>query len=563
MLLHSYKIYVIGSYFWQSHQFLLSILKLNNIFVTTEFWQIAMLLKNTSRPVIQGIILTSLLTLSSSCGNSAALESLVSADPELKKSQTEQVSNKTKSKSSQQVNSSPKATSPEAKTTNQSNSDAAATKDSNSIQTSEVSAENKISLLNFPDTFPVYPQAELQKIQSDEANNSGTLIWKTTDNRQAVADYYQAELLTNDWDIIKPFALNPKQKIARAIAVKDNLRVELSLSSLPAAKSSDREKTKLLIVYSSLDQDIPRSSISQGTESSEAEPNSTGAIKPTNEPTKLSDAEASRQKAPENSPQTKANQTVSSSQATKSNIDRSTTSRIGNVNTSSNDFADLDRVPEQLQQSLESVAALGILTPYTGKANVELSKFAPNEVITRGEYARWLIAANNRYYADNPGKKIYVAAQTNESAFNDVKSEHPDYDAIQSLAEAGLIPSRLTDDSTQLSFRPDAPLTREDLITWKVPLDLRQALPQASIEAIEESWGFQDAKNIDSSAIRALYADFQNGDNSNIRRVFGYTTLFQPNKPITRAEAAASLWYFGYQGDGITAKEALKSEDGA
>ena len=57
-----------------------------------------------------------------------------------------------------------------------------------------------------------------------------------------------------------------------------------------------------------------------------------------------------------------------------------------------------------------------------------------------------------------------------------------------------------------------------------------------------------------------LYADFQNGDLSNIRRIFGYTTLFQPKKPVTRAEAAASLWYFGFQGDGITAQEVLESE---
>ena len=64
----------------------------------------------------------------------------------------------------------------------------------------------------------------------------------------------------------------------------------------------------------------------------------------------------------------------------------------------------------------------------------------------------------------------------------------------------------------------------------------------------------------DSLAVRALYADFQNGDRANVRRMFGYTALFQPLKPVTRAEAAASLWYFGFQGDGITAKEVLKSE---
>lgn len=202
---------------------------------------------------------------------------------------------------------------------------------------------------------------------------------------------------------------------------------------------------------------------------------------------------------------------------------------------------------------------MGILTPYTKQANVDLAKFAPNQVITRGEYARWLMAANNRYYADNPGKKIYLANKTSQPAFNDVNPNDPDFAAIQSLAEAGLIPSRLTEDSTNLLFRPDTALTRADFITWKVPLDTRKSLPKASIQAIEESWGFQDAADIDSSATRALYADFQNGDRSNVRRMFGYTTLFQPKKPVTRAEAAASLWYFGFQGDGISAKEVLQS----
>ena len=61
----------------------------------------------------------------------------------------------------------------------------------------------------------------------------------------------------------------------------------------------------------------------------------------------------------------------------------------------------------------------------------------------------------------------------------------------------------------------------------------------------------------DTKAIQALYADFQNGEQSNVRRVFGYTTLFQPKKGVTLAEAAASLWYFGYQGDGLSAQDVL------
>ena len=86
-------------------------------------------------------------------------------------------------------------------------------------------------------------------------------------------------------------------------------------------------------------------------------------------------------------------------------------------------------------------------------------------------------------------------------------------------------------------------------------------MPTASVEAIKESWGFQDTANIDPAVLGALFADFQNGDRSNLQRVFGYTTLFQPKKPVTRAEAAASLWFFGFQGDGITAPELLKSQE--
>ena len=218
-------------------------------------------------------------------------------------------------------------------------------------------------------------------------------------------------------------------------------------------------------------------------------------------------------------------------------------------------FSDLNETPELLQEAVTEVAALDILNPHSEAEDKK--KFAPNEPITRREYARWLVTANNKYYGQSPGKKIRVASHSSQLAFKDITTNDPDFDIIQGLAEAGLIPSVLTGESEVL-FRPDAPLTREDLLTWKVPLDIRKALPKASIENINESWGFQDTASISITGLRALFADFQNGDQSNVRRIFGYTTLFQPKKPVTRAEAAASLWYFGFQGDGITAKEALK-----
>ena len=485
-----------------------------------------MLFKFDNRQTVRAIILTSSLILAS-CSNSAAIEGFISADSRLKGA-TKQLSNTTQLES------------PSNLSTVEDRGDISATPQSaentttNSAQNGTIdnSQASVASLSDLPFDFrylPVYPQAELERVKSEE-DNSGMLTWKITDNRKAVADYYQSELLANDWEIIEPFTINPEQKIATAIAVKDNFRLDLILST--KEPESNRQNTELSIIYHSLGQDMANGT--QTTESGESKEPSQSINNRSRQDKARSQVEPSEAKTP------------------------STILPSNNLNDA--EFADLNDIPQQLRQPLKEVAALGVLTPYTGEANVELSKFAPNKIITRGEYARWLIAANNRYYSDNPGKKIYVASKTDQPAFNDVKPSNPDFAAIQSLAEAGLIPSRLSGDSTDLLFRPDAPLTREDLITWKVPLDTRQSLPQASIEAIEKSWGFQDAAKIDSSAIRALYADFQNGDLSNVRRIFGYTTLFQPKKPVTRAEAAASLWYFGFQGDGITAQEVLKFE---
>jgi hypothetical protein len=224
-------------------------------------------------------------------------------------------------------------------------------------------------------------------------------------------------------------------------------------------------------------------------------------------------------------------------------------------------FTDINKAPTDLRQYVEDLAALDVLTPdqSASKSNSAAGvAFEPNKTISRRQYVRWLVAANNQIYANSPSKQIRLAAAEAQSAFQDVPRTDPDFPAIQGLAEAGLIPSPLSGDSTTVLFRPNAPLTRENLILWKVPLDTRQALPAASVDAVKQTWGFQDAARIDPKALRAVLADFQNGEQANIRRVFGYTALFQPKKTVTRAEATAAIWYFGTQGEGLSAKEALQ-----
>ncbi|BAQ62207.1 expressed protein [Geminocystis sp. NIES-3708] len=204
----------------------------------------------------------------------------------------------------------------------------------------------------------------------------------------------------------------------------------------------------------------------------------------------------------------------------------------------------------QNSSSLDELVRLGIL-PSTQNLN-------PHQIITRREYARWLVKLNNLIYADVNSKLIRLANPDSKAIFTDIPQNDPDFAIIQGLAEAGLIPSSLTQDTNAITFQPDKPLTRDDLIIWKVPLDFRQKLPNATLDTIKETWGFQDASKIKPQGWRQLYIDWQNGEDSNIRRGFNYTTLFQPQKPVTYEEAAKVLNIFGYQGDIRNVKEIKK-----
>lgn len=390
-------------------------------------------------------------------------------------------------------------------------SNTVATNNNNSNSTldpANSSSEETLSLPNdFPVDIPLYPKAQLIAVKPGLTNQKGKTNWNSPDSLTQIASYYQQQLKANGWKIIKPFPEDVQKGNNTLTASRENLKVTVSLSQPTTNSGDDLISNQFAIAYQPIE-DLPQLTPSDSTNSEN--------------PTDL-----------------------------QPNIE-TTASAVY--------FSDLDRVPEQLHSYVEDLAKLGILTPYSKNGKVESNRFAPNEPITRRDYARWLVEANNQFHGSNAGEKIHLATKSDRPAFQDISFSDPDFEIIQGLAEAGLIPSMLTNNSSKLLFQPNAPLTRQDLITWKVPLDLRKSLPTASIDTIKESWGFQDTANIDPQALQALFADFQNGENSNMKRVFGYTTLFQPKKPVTRAEAAASLWYFGFQGDGVTAPEVVKGE---
>ncbi|MGL5064581.1 MAG: S-layer homology domain-containing protein [Microcoleus sp.] len=366
---------------------------------------------------------------------------------------------------------------------------------------------------DFPTEIPLYPNAQL--IAVDRSKNSSEknvrLRWESTDPVNSIQNFYSTEFERRKWEIVSRPETEGQGSL---VAKRDDLRVSISLS--PTQKVGGA--TEFGIEYGNNNDTVAASPQPNNSESSPS------PSPPTNTP---------------NSGETTA---------TPSPSPKSETSTAQN-----------SEIPQQLQQYAADLAQLGVLK-VRSKPGADLETAStlpePNKVINRREYARWLVAANNQIFASRQAKQIRLATESSEPAFSDVPQTDPDFPAIQGLAEAGLIPSALSGQTKDVKFRPDAPLTRETMIFWKVPLDTRQILPAANIEAVKDKWGFQDASKIDSQASRAILADFNNGDLANIRRVFGFTTLFQPKKSVTRAEAAASLWYFGVQGEGLSAEDA-------
>ncbi len=314
----------------------------------------------------------------------------------------------------------------------------------------------------FPQTIPVYPEAEIKAIAPDLKSNQGMITWESSDPINLITSYYQQQLELTGW------SLSPETTENLLKAEKDNLNVEITLN--PSATV-----TEIVVSYQSSTDTTPTPTV--------------------------------------------------------------TTAPISSIH----------------EQYIQDLMSLGIFS----KADLgENQEFQPDRLITRREYARWLLEANNRLHQNNPSQQIKLASRGVAPAFEDVPQDDPDFPIIQGLAEAGIIPSPLSRDVTARQFNPDTPLSRSDLIAWKVPLDYRKALPITSIDDIRETWGFQDVTDIEPRILQALYVDYQAGEaKSNVRRAFGYTTLFQPDKAVTRLEAAAVLWYFGYQNQGISAAD--------
>ncbi len=375
---------------------------------------------------------------------------------------------------------------------------------------------------DFPTEIPLYPNAQLLEVTEPSASDKNVrLRYDSVDPINSIQSFYSTEFGRN-WEIVSRPTPDGQGSL---VATRDNLQVTVSLSPTQKVGGS----TEFGIEYGK----------KSGEMATNPQPNNSEASpSPSVSPT------------PSNSDSTTPTPSPLSKSPKVSELD--------------------SKIPQQLRQYVADLTQLEVLKVRSSPrasltksgANIETGNTLPdaNKIATRREYARWLVTTNNQIYTSRQAKQIRLAVESSEPAFSDIPKTDPDFAAIQGLAEAGLIPSSISGEAKDVKFRPDAPLTRETMILWKVPLDTRQVLPTANIDGVKEKWGFQDASKIDSQASRAVLADFNNGDLANIRRVFGFTTLFQPKKSVTRAEAAASLWYFGVQDQGLSAKDAAEAK---
>jgi hypothetical protein len=391
----------------------------------------------------------------------------------------------------------------------------------NNPQIEKYLSPSKISV-EIPQNIPQYPQAKLIKMEATNHYELIKTLWQTNEDQENIKTYYQDQLKQENWQIITPFD-NPQETIDNnsaptntLIAQKDNLQLKVSMVK--------NNPTQFTLEYNLKQNNLAQNDTIEGENIPPLPPQNntpSPSPQPTETPVSLPTP------SPDNSP------------------------------ISALDFEDLTTIPESFQIYIQDLNQLGIFTELDG---IENNQFKPNEMIKKRDFVRWLVQTNNSIYETENTKKIRLDSPFSELAFRDIPPSDPDFKFIQALAETGIIPSPLTGENNPDLFYPDRPLTREELILWKVPFDLRQALPKADLKVIGETWGFQDKDKINPQVFNALYADFENQKYSNIRRIFGYTTLFQPQKTVTRAEAVASLWYFGTENEGISVKNVLEKK---
>ena len=193
------------------------------------------------------------------------------------------------------------------------------------------------------------------------------------------------------------------------------------------------------------------------------------------------------------------------------------------------------------ENAIKQEAALGAFGKNT------TGKFNPYGTVPRAEYVRWLVLLNNKYYSSQPDKQIRLAEANSDQAFVDVPKSNPDFKYIQGMANSGFLVG-----IDKNHFAPDRSLTREEMIAILISRDANSGgLPKAGPPS---SWNYNNdyTRSVDftdrEKISKPYWGAFQlnNGGGGDyaedeVKRIYGNTKIFYPQKTVTRAEAAVAL----------------------
>ncbi|MBV8066856.1 MAG: S-layer homology domain-containing protein [Candidatus Eremiobacteraeota bacterium] len=212
-------------------------------------------------------------------------------------------------------------------------------------------------------------------------------------------------------------------------------------------------------------------------------------------------------------------------------------------------YTDIAGTPDE--KYITELAALGVFGTPNGSFN-------PNGTITRGDFVKWLVLANNAIFASTPGKQIQPS-QSSTSSYPDVAGSHPDFAYIQGMYDAGFavgFPDK--------TFKPDALLTHEQMIAIKESVD-RGGLQQYYVtnwDSTMPDWKdkgqinklFRGPVAEDSGLDRVAVTNWNHPNLviDNVPRTFGAIAMFRPAQTVTRAQAAAVIWKIGPHNDHVS-----------
>lgn len=248
--------------------------------------------------------------------------------------------------------------------------------------------------------------------------------------------------------------------------------------------------------------------------------------------------------------------TTGSGASSNNSSDRSDSTKNGTSESSSTvTFSDISDIPNK--EMIEDLSKLHVFDDLAPSGTETKALFKPFQAVTRGEYVTWLYRAYNAI--KTPDKQLRLAPQATQQ-FIDTAPSHPAYKYIQAISNAGY--SIGYKDGT---FKPNKPLTREEMMGIKIGLDVGKDIPpyRSQMEAV---WKYSDGKSVDERFTGFIEQDnYVSGPfGSNTQRAFGKIGTFKPKQAVLRYEAAGTLWQqgqFGNNGD-ITAADAIKRAAG-